>query len=300
MQVPADPPPAPATPPTPPPPAWLRVLSVALKLAVIGLIGLVAWQLIASYRSVLPTGGGGAPSPSLPPATPSPSRASPDWLLESGGWSLGDTPWRVTRTTLTAGERDARLAAPGDPPPPRDPHPLESAVIGWVKQTDPTPVRDGAVTRYNMTVNRTTFRGVVEATPTGPRLRLGQVVWPGPAGRWEVLELVPLSGAAGTSDEPLMPPPAGAAVVARRWAGDRVAAELVGPIPNDADPAAGWRSAGWTAASADAPSPLQATRWARGDDARVVVRLPAPPGAPSREHLLIFLPLADSRPEPDR
>jgi len=186
--------------------------------------------------------------------------------------------------TLTTAARDARLAAVGDPAPPRDPHSMETAVIGWLKQIDPKPVRDGPVTRYKMTLNRTTFRGVVEVTPAGNRLRLGQVSWPG----------------AGGSAEPLLPPPAGATVFARRWSGDRVVADLVGPIPVGSDPAVGWRAAGWTPSAADASSPLAATTWARGPDSRVAVRLPSPPGVPNRDYLLIFLPLDPNRSETAR
>ena len=299
MTPPADPlPTPPADPrPTPPQPAWVRVLSVASKLAVIGLIGVASWQLIASYRGVLPAGG--APT-SDPAPTLSPTPADADWLIQSGGWSLGDTPWRVTRMTLTTAARDARLAAVGDPAPPRDPHSMETAVIGWLKQIDPKPVRDGPVTRYKMTLNRTTFRGVVEVTPAGNRLRLGQVSWPGAGEQWELLELLPLSGVVGGTAEPLLPPPAGAAVFARRWAGDRVVADLVGPIPVGSDPAVGWRAAGWTPSAADASSPLAATTWARGPDSRVAVRLPSPPGAPNRDYLLIFLPLDPNRSETAR
>ncbi|MCU0703140.1 MAG: hypothetical protein MUF18_04025 [Fimbriiglobus sp.] len=287
---PPTPPPASAVVPPPPPPrpVWVRVFSAALKLAVTGLIVVAAWQLIVAYRGTFDAAPIGPP-----PTPPSLPTADADWLLESGGWSLGDSPWRATRSAATTAEKDARLSAAGDPTPPRTEHPLEAAVVAWVKQIDPAPVRDGRVTSYKMTVNRTTFRGVVEGTPDGDRLRLGQIAWPGEGGRWEMVELVPLTGVAAPAAEPLLPTPADTSVLARRWAGERVAAEVLGPLPGGRDTAAEWRAAGWKATP---DGTAAAVVWVRGGDTRVVVRLSAPPTAPGGDYLLVFLP----RPEAAR
>lgn len=274
----------PASPPPPPPPSpVMRVLSVGLRVAVIILIVVAAAWLVNAYRGVAPTLTPAAKTKPLPDA----DDRGGDWLLESGGWSVGDTPWQVTRTTITNDELRGRLAGSGPAVPAGDPDPLEVDVVEWLKRSGKggTPTADGTV--YELTLNNTRLRGVI----TGDRLRFGQVAWPD-GNRWQLMELVPTPGGTVAKAAPLLPLPAGAAVVARRWAdGKRVVAELVGPVSPDTDTMSEWQKAGWSALpSAVGGALVPGERYTRGDAAREVWRLPGPPGGASQDFLLVFVP----------
>ena len=271
-------------PPAAPPPKWVAIASSALKLAVVGLIVAAAWALLSAYRDVLP---GRSATPDAR-STAAPVDSDGDWLLSSGGWSLGETPWQAHREALSADGCDRRLAVDGANLSDGPIHAMETEVIAWLKRSAVAGPKRGAVTEYKLTVNRTRFRGVVESTPAGERLRLGQVAWPGSGSDWELLELLPLTGGVAAS-EPLLTPPAGAASVARRWSGDRVVAEWVGPIPPDANPADDWAKAGWER-SPVAGAPIAAEQFTRGGSVREVWRFAGPPGASGQDYLLIFLP----------
>ena len=84
---------------------WVRVISVALRLAVIVLIMAAAWWLINAYRGVVPTRA--AAPKSLPAAADAESPG--DWLLAPGGWSLGDTQWQMTRADVSGAELPLRM-----------------------------------------------------------------------------------------------------------------------------------------------------------------------------------------------
>ena len=279
-----NPEPAPV-PPAAPSPKWVTIASLALKLAVAGLIVVAAWALVSAYRDVLP---GRSTSDARSTAAAGPADSDGDWLLSSGGWSLGETPWQANRATLSTDECDRRLTATGGMSPDGPIHPMEAEVIGWLKRSAVAGPKRGSATDYKLTVNRTQFRGVVESTPAGERLRLGQVAWPGSGEDWELLELLPLTGGVAAS-EPLLAVPAGAASVARRWSGDRVVAEWIGPISPDANPADEWSKAGWER-SPVAGAPIAAERFTRGGTVREVWRFAGPPGASGQDYLLIFLP----------
>lgn len=273
--------PTPAAPGPPAAPAWARVLSASVRLALIGLIAAAAWGLIDAYRGLVPPRGTAArPGPEAPPAADDPA----DWLLAPGAWSLGDAPWQLARATVTDAELAARLAATG-PAPAGALGEVEAQAIAWLKNSGPGKPA-GDLVEYTLTLNRTRFRGVVQPGPAGDRLRLGQVAWPDGAGGWQLLEVLPHTGPAATA-EPLLPVPEGAAVVARRWAGGRVVADVVGPVPPDHDAPAGWARAGWAREATAGPGPTE--RFARGGAAREVWRFAGLPGA-ATDYLLIFVP----------
>ncbi len=274
------------TPPAAPSPKWVSIASSALKLAVVGLIAIAAWALLSAYRDVLP--GRSSTPESRSTAGEAPAELDNDWLLSSGGWSMGETPWQANRSTLSADECDRRLTVVGGNLSDGPIHPMEAEVVGWLKRSAEAGPKRGSTTEYKLTVNRTRFRGVVESTSAGERLRLGQVAWPGSGADWELLELVPLTGGVAAS-EPLLAVPAGAASVARRWSGDRVVAEWIGPVSPDATPADYWAKAGWER-SPVVGAPIAAERFTRGGTVREVWRFAGPSGAGGQDYLLIFRP----------
>ena len=262
---------------------WVRVISVALRLAVIVLIMAAAWWLINAYRGVVPTRATGPKPQPAAPETDSPG----DWLLAPGGWSLGDTPWQMTRANVSGAELPPRMSAEGPPLANRPASAIEADVVEWLKRSAIGGVRKNGIAEYTLTVNHTQFRGVIETTAGGDRLRLGQVAWPDEGG-WQLLELLPTAGEVATA-EPLLPPPVGAALVARRWSDGRVVADLVGPVSPDADPAAEWSRTGWSRVVTPG-GPVPAERYGRGESVREVWRLPGAAGGASQDYLLVFVP----------
>jgi hypothetical protein len=65
-------------------------------------------------------------------------------------------------------------------------------------------------------------------------------------GAWSVGETEWALNRAELTPDPLLPVPPGAGVMARRWAGGRVVAELVGPWPAGRPLPPEWEAAGWS------------------------------------------------------
>lgn len=298
-------PPAPPTAPAPavaPPPAPERPASLLLKsfvkavrLVMILAILFCGWWLVDLYRSLFP-------SELLPvPTTPAPTEgfAGPAVFataaLADGSWSVGDSGWSLKRVEVAPADLPRYVDATGDPVPADRPlTPLETELVALLRTAGATVREQSGVRVYSLMLRKAQVRVATQPLAGFERVRLVQAVWTAPAG-FNVFEMRPAPPSHGDrATPPLLPLPAGMAVVARRWAGDgKLLAEFVGPVPGDAADPTEWRDAGWTPdRTTDADRDIGLVTYAKGPE-RVQVWRVSPVGGTT--YLLLIRAVAERK-----
>lgn len=187
-------------------------------------------------------------------AMPVPKALDPS-LLQQGAWSLGDNSWVVSQIDLSEASGQARLRSLGSGTAIQGkPSKLEEKVVHWLGRYRPTVVEGCRV--YEIPFGRVQVRLVLDPRGGRDRLRLAQLIYRR-GGTAQMLEASPLpaSAARNPSAGHLLPLPAGVATVARRWDGERLNCELLGPASLQ-QCLSGWTAAGWTAETRQAEGPI--------------------------------------------
>lgn len=292
------PPPAPTNGPAAPPSPLVASFHRAIRLIFIGLILLIGWAFADLFRNVF------SPDPFAPPPTgqlDTPTSVSPPILsnvaLDGGGWSVGETGWSIRRSEIPATELAAKLASSGEPLAAGRPRtPLEDSLLTWLRGSGASAKVADDVRTYTLPFRKAQVRIVTQPLDGFERIRLVQATWTAGVDKLNLFELVPAAAVRGpASVPPLLPIPEGTEVVARRWVGDRVVAELVGPWPNGRPMPESWAAAGWVLRppAAGAADPGFAV-YANGK-AEVQVWNVVPPEAEAA-YLLLIRPNAEGAP----
>ena len=220
-----------------------RVAGRAVRIVFVGVIVLLGWTMIESYRGIFADP---PAAPSLPADPRSLGPTSPELTDIAGAWVIDDAGWSVEWSVVTPPELAERFRRPGPPVKSGPPSKLDDDLIGWVTAVGRRSELHGAAD-YTTSVGPARVR--VVASDDGLRVRLAQVAWPtNDTNDWAVVEAVPRF-TVGRPSPGLIPLPAGAAVLAHRESSDgRPVASLVRlPTRADGSPAAN----GWTVSPTD-------------------------------------------------
>jgi hypothetical protein len=219
----------------------VRLISGAVRLAIIAMILLCGWKLLETYRDLF-----GRPNQALHTA----SRSTEVQRIEiaailPGAWSFGDVAWGVRLRQLSQSELQQRWQSLGDGSPPGKRSELEGRLLallqsaGKEQQKGPFRVIEGEMRGCRL-------RGVIEGQGSSSRLRLAQLAWEDADG-WSLVEAIPVSGGGKDSATGHLLPLQKAPSLGRRLNDDgRLAAELLGPVPDFADQCQNLREAGWS------------------------------------------------------
>ena len=124
--------------------------------------------------------------------------------------------------------------------------PLEEKALTWLRHSRPSVVQGCRV--YTRQLGPARVRAVTRLQDKSERLQLVQVVWPQAGGPPQLLEAVP--GPTGDSKGGalhLLPLPAGASSLARRWdEAGQLSAEVIVPTGAVESCLDAWREAGWS------------------------------------------------------
>lgn len=245
---------------TPMVPRHLRPLQVLVRATSVVLIGLAGWTLVEFYRETFGGRGDDGVALSAGPGAPSLEELVRQ-LQGDGSWSLGGpVDWRIEPLALGTAEAGDRLRRLGTPlPADRSPTTLETELFAWLRRSGAVVTMVEGLRVYEMRLTGGLVRVVAEVD--GLRMRLAQVVWGGPGVRGQLIEVTPApaEASAGAPGVSWPPPPAGASVLARRWDGDQLTAELIGPVSDPASLPVAWEPAGWSRRSTGGPAEAAAT-----------------------------------------
>lgn len=235
----------PPTPPAAPPQRSLlgRIVSTAVRLALMCVMLAVGWMLIATYRDLITPP---PPQGDYGDLFASSGQFTND-LWQPGGWSFGDFAWTLLRRDVEPDRVEQAFTAAGEAnTSARPPVELEQDVLTWLREASKSrPEKYGQV--YERVLENARIRAVTTGQGDKERLVLLQVGWGAPAKPWTLVELAPTAKAAPKHDVHLLPLGDSAKSVARRWnESDRLAAELVKPAKNLDYLLNSWQRQGWT------------------------------------------------------
>jgi hypothetical protein len=232
-------------------PRLVRYWQLAIRLAFVAVILACGFALLDLYRNLFTD----APPPP-PRSQPEPTELLPvdtldlrDTLIDDGVWAVGGSEWAVGISHLSPEEAEARLRSHGEPLGSGlgEVADLERELLKGVKETGTRTPAPGGGHVYRGTLNEVRVRVVTQIVDGRERVRLGQMLW-NTAGDevMTLLEATPSSSGGTRTADPLLPLPPGTALQARRWSGNRVTGELIGPWDDGKPLPAEWEQAGWT------------------------------------------------------
>ena len=241
------------------------LLARALRAAVVLVILVMGLLLLQTYRAILHD----APARPVKVSETVAERQGgpqaetvPDFFLQPGAWSIGESSWAVTMVDLATAEGQARLQSLGFRGALDDkPSSLELTVLDWLHRSRPKIVDDCRV--YEIAAGAVRIRAVTRTERGNERLQLVQGTWKR-GGSSQMLEAMPAIGSGRVDTEHLLPLPPGVPSLARRWSSaGMLTGEMLGPTTRLEENLKEWTAAGWSVEQGpqlDASSPLRVLR----------------------------------------
>ncbi len=280
--------------------SFVRAVRVVMILAIL----FMGWAMVDLFRGVF-VADDPLPVPTNEVANPG-GTAGPAILgtpaLADGGWSVGESGWSLKRAEVESSVLGTRLASLGEPlPTDRATSPLENEILEWLRSGGASSTTvEGGVRVYSLSLRKAQIRLVSQPLNGFERIRLMQLIWTASPTTFNVFEVIPAPPTHGTGAvPPMLPIPAGASIVARRWSGNKVIAELVGPLAGDAPEPSEWTEAGWVGKPIVIENPEEGqseaafTTYTKGSESVEVWRVSPP--VKSVTYLLITRPPAENR-----